>query len=262
MDFCIANVCVSPCFLCFFPSLQFSDFLFICLLCSIQVCCYFIFFYYYHFLLLLLLLLWNSLVLTYEKPCLDNHWPNMLTWVRPVIKCYLCNSRSHVPIYVSIHIKHFIFPKLFHFFTSVLYRNSKWKILSKDFSSWLLHEYTFYLIGNTRYKGSNTIHWTNIWDFIFGFGSFSFCLFLRYLFFFFCCTGWLKTTGSQITTIFLPQFPKPWNYRQEPPSPVVLLCSFFSKFIEKTHPHALFEWKLYIWSSTDHARAKINIPTL
>lgn len=127
-------------------------------------------------------------------------------------------------MYVSIHIKHFIFPKLFHFFTSLLHRNSKWKFLSKHFSYWLLHESTFYLIENTRYKGSNTIRWTNTWDFIYLWFWYFFFLFIFEISFFFWCTGWLKTTGPQITTIFLPQFPKPWNYRQEPPSLAVLLC--------------------------------------
>lgn len=141
-----------------------------------------------------------------------------------------------------------------------MHRNSKWKFLSKHFSYWLLHKSTFYLIENTRYKGSNTIRCKNTWDFIF-LWFWYFFLFVYFWDFFFWCMGWLKTTGPQITTIFLPQFPKLWKYRQEPPSLAVLRCSFFSKLTEMPRLQALFEWKLYIWSSTDHARAKINIPT-
>lgn len=136
------------------------------------------------------------------------------------------------------------------------------KFFKQTFSYWLFHKSKFYLIENSNYKVSNTIHWMNTWDFIY----FWFRYFFRFVYFwdiiFSDAQGDSKLLDLKSQQSSSLSFLKPWNYRQESPSPAVLLCSFFSKLVEKPCLQALFEWKLYVWSSTDHAGAKINIPTL
>lgn len=164
-------------------------------------------------------------------------------------------------MYVSIHIKHFIFPKLFHFLYHfcIKIQNENFK---QTFSYWLFRKFTFYLIENSSYKVSNTIRWMNIWDFIYFWFMYFFFLFIFEISFFSDSQGDSKLPDLKSQQSSSLSFPKPWNYRQESPSPAVLLCSFFSKLVEKPCLQALFEWKLYVWSSTDHVGAKINIPTL
>lgn len=80
-------------------------------------------------------------------------------------------------MYVSIHIKHFIFPKLFHFLYHFCIEIQN-EIFKQTFSYWLFRKFTFYLIENSSYKVSNTIRWMNIWDFIYFWFMYFFFLFI------------------------------------------------------------------------------------